>query len=180
MKSLTNLIGFQIVWFVAVTGAGRGWWWPGVVAMLVFAAVHWLGRPTVRGDGLLALIALVTGGVIDSLLAQRGLVTYAAPFPDPAWAPVWILALWVAFALTLNHSLRWLSRRPRLAALIGALAGPLSYWSAGRAFDAAKLSEPLWHSVAMLGIGWAFAMGLLSLIAARQRVVELPVAGDAR
>ena len=46
------------------------------------------------------------------------------------WAPYWMVALWGAFATTLNHSLRWLTRRPVFAALFGAVGGPIAY-SAG-------------------------------------------------
>ena len=42
-------------------------------------------------------------------------------------APFWMLALWIAFATTLNHSMRWLMHRPVVAAIGGAVFGPLAY-----------------------------------------------------
>ncbi|MCV6801485.1 DUF2878 family protein, partial [Achromobacter ruhlandii] len=36
MRFWANLIGYQIVWFSAVIGAGQGLAWPGVVAATLF------------------------------------------------------------------------------------------------------------------------------------------------
>ena len=78
-------------------------------------------------------VAVASGVVIDGTL--RALAAgCATPRRDPAFpphgAPLWILCLWAAFALTLTRSLAWLMRRPWLAALLGALGAPLAYASA--------------------------------------------------
>lgn len=169
MSFWINFIGFQIVWFAAVVGAGKGLWWPGPVAALVFVVAHLLSPLRRRGDGALVLIALLLGAVIDSTYATGGILRYAAPFPSAQLAPLWILALWAAFALSLNHSLAWLTRNQWIAGLTGAFVGPMSYWSAGRAFGAVSLGEPLWQSLLALSIGWMVAMTGLSLLARRFR-----------
>ena len=40
MRFWANLIGYQLVWFSAVIGAGRGLAWPGVAAAGVFVAAQ--------------------------------------------------------------------------------------------------------------------------------------------
>lgn len=167
MKNLINFIAFQAVWFVAVIGASKGLWWPGPVAVALFAIGHLMSPMRVRGDGLLIGVALLLGAIIDSLYAISGVLTYAAPFPSTQLAPLWILALWVGFALTLNHSLAYLAHRPLIAAIAGAIVGPISYWSAGRVFGAVILGDPLWRSVIALSAGWAIAMLVLSMVARR-------------
>ena len=167
MKNLVNFVAFQAVWFCAVVGASYGLWWPGPIAALVFAIAHMLSPMRVRDDGLLIVVALLLGVIIDSAYAFSSVLTYAAPFPSSQLAPLWILALWVGCALTLNHSLAYLAHRPLVATIAGAIVGPISYWSAGRAFDAVKLGAPLWRSVIALSLGWAVAMLVLSLVARR-------------
>lgn len=167
MKNLVNFVAFQAVWFAAVVGASYGLWWPGPIAAILFAAAHLLSPMRVRGDGFLIVVALLLGVVIDSAFAVSGALSYAAPFPSAQFAPLWILALWVGFALTLNHSLAYLAHRPLVATISGAIVGPISYWSAGRAFDAVTLGDPLWRTVLALSFGWAVAMLVLSLVARR-------------
>lgn len=167
MKNLVNFVAFQVVWFAAVIGASKGLWWPGPVAVVVFAIAHLSSPMRVGGDGLLIAVALLLGVIIDSAYAVSGVLSYTAPFPSTQLAPLWILALWVGFALTLNHSLAYLAHRPLIATIAGAVVGPISYWSAGRAFDAVELGDPLWHSVFALSFGWAGAMLVLSLVARR-------------
>ncbi|MFZ2236474.1 MAG: DUF2878 domain-containing protein [Dokdonella sp.] len=167
MKNLINFVAFQAVWFAAVVGASYGLWWLGPIAATVFAIAHLVSPMRIRGDGLLIVVALLLGVVIDSAYAFSGALTYAAPFPSAQLAPLWILALWVGFALTLNHSLAYLAHRPVVATIAGAVVGPISYWSAGRAFDAVTLGDPLWRTVLALSVGWAFAMLVLSLVARR-------------
>lgn len=170
MKFWINFIAFQIVWFAAVVGASKGLWWPGPLAALLFVGIHLASPLRARGDGVLVAFALLLGFIVDSTYATGGIMAYAAPFPSTQLAPLWILALWAAFALTLNHSLAWLARRRLYAAIAGAVVGPISYWSAGRAFGAVTLSEPLWQSLLALGIGWMVAMTALSIAARRYNV----------
>lgn len=164
-----NFIAFQLVWFAAVGGASRGWGWVGPLAFIVFAALHAAWAPRVRGEWRLVVAAIVIGFVVDTLMAASGMAHYAAPTPSPNVAPVWILALWAAFALTLHHSLAWMSRRPLLAALLGAVLGPVSYLGAGRVFQAVTFAEPMWISLAVLGACWFVALFALCHFALRWR-----------
>ena len=167
MKNLVNFVAFQAVWFAAVIGASTGLWWPGPVAVVMFAAAHLMSHMRVSGDGLLIVVALLLGAVVDSAYAFSGVLAYATPFPNQQLAPLWILALWAGFALTLNHSLAYLAHRPLAAAIAGAIVGPISYWSAGRAFGAVTLGGPVWRSLLALSAGWTIAMLVLSLVARR-------------
>jgi hypothetical protein len=87
-------------------------------------------------------VALVIGLIWDSSMSRLGWIAYAEPGPLPGIAPVWILALWALFAMVLREPLRWLHKRLPLAALLGALGGPLSYAAAER-LGACRLVEPI-------------------------------------
>lgn len=164
-----NFIAFQLVWFAAVGGASRGWAWAGPLAFIVFAALHAAWAPRMRGELRLVAAAVAVGFAVDTLMAASGLAHYAAPVPSPQLAPLWIVSLWAAFALTLHHSLAWMSRRPLLAAMLGAVLGPVSYLGAARLFDAVTFAEPRWMALVVLGAGWFVALFALCHLAQRWR-----------
>lgn len=169
MSQIANLLGYQLVWFAAVYGAGRGWPWLGVIAAAAFAAWQLRCSRQRALDVRLLGLALILGVLLDGTLALSGTLRYAAAAPalPPGGAPVWILSLWVAFALTLNHSLRYLRGRPLLAALLGAIGGPLAYAGAGRLSQAVTFAPPRWQALACVGAGWGVCLLVLASFAGR-------------
>jgi hypothetical protein len=89
---------------------------------------------------------------------------YASPQPA-LLAPAWILAMWVAFAMTLNHSLAFLKTSPMAALVLGAVGAPLAYLAAGRGFGAVEFTPPAWRGELAVGAGWAVALVLLPSLA---------------
>lgn len=163
-----DAIGYQVVWFCAVIGAGRGSPWPGVIAAAVFALLHFATARSLRQALVLSLLGIVLALLLDGSLARLGLAHYAATWDAAhAWigAPPWILALWVAFALTLTRSFSLLQTRPALAALLGAVGGPLAFLGAARGWHAVELQPPVGISLAALAVGWAIALPLLATVA---------------
>ncbi|CAN5620942.1 DUF2878 domain-containing protein [soil metagenome] len=157
-----NAIGYQIVWFCAVIGAGSGRWWPAVAAALVFVAWQWAVSRQRMADLRLLAVALGCGLVIDGAMAASGLAGYAAAWPFAAFAPAWILAVWAAFAMTLNQSMRWMQPRLWVAGLLGAVGGPLAYLGAARGWGAVEFAAPQWQALLGLAVAWALAMPLLA------------------
>ena len=124
MANWANLLGYQAAWFATVWSAGRGMPWLGVLACAAFLALQ-LGVSRRRGDDARVLVAALACGLsIEAGLSLAGLLQHAAT--PPGWpAPAWIVALWGAFALTLNHSMAWFARHPWTAA---AFAGVGADW----------------------------------------------------
>ncbi|MET0934838.1 MAG: DUF2878 domain-containing protein [Luteibacter sp.] len=169
-----SFIGYQAVWFVAVIFAGRGQWWPGVLAALAFLAWQLAVAPKRLGVTGVLLVALACGLVIDGIVSLLRFADYAAPSPSlpPGGAPLWILGLWACFAMTLSGPLKVLGERPWLAVVLGALGGPLAYAGASRGWDALTFHPPQWHGLAVLATGWAFAMPLLARLTHRWALVR--------
>jgi len=166
MNWLPNLIGFQIVWMASVGGAAQGWWWLGPVAVCLFASWQITVSRMRRSDVNLVLLCAVLGFALDSAWVQLGFMRFAAPEPWANFAPIWIIAMWVGFALTVNHSLSSLKRWPWAAAALGLVGGPIAYWAAARAWSAVAI-EASWLPYAALGIAWALVTPALLKVADR-------------
>lgn len=166
MARWINIAGYQLVWLASVIGAARAHPWLGVTAAGVFVSLQGYASLNRRADVRALVLALVLGVAIDGGLSVSGLLRYAQPQPA-AFAPLWILAIWAAFALTLNHSLAFLSGRPVLAVALGAVGAPLAYLAAARGFGVITFAEPAWKGFVALGSAWAIAMYLFGLFGKR-------------
>lgn len=171
MSTWANFLGYQAVWFAVVASAGRGCAVFGLAAAAIFVAGQ-LALSVRRALDLRLMAAAVGLGVlIDGLLAASGWIRYASPAPalPPHGAPLWILALWASFALTLPRSLIWLMRRPWLAVLFGILGAPLAYAGAARGWGAAHFVAPEARALGGLALGWGMALPLLAWLVRREQ-----------
>jgi len=107
-------------------------------------------------------VVLVTaiGLCFDTVAKMSGLLQ---PVEGALPAVFWMGALWPLFATTINHSLSTFRTRLLPAALLGAVFGPLAYFSAIR-LGAAETAFPLWGFVVSLALFWAALMPLLMFL----------------
>jgi hypothetical protein len=163
-RTIVPWLAFQGVWLVCAIGAASGNGAPGIAAALVFAAamIAWSRQP-VR-DALLVAVSGIAGFLIESGLVITGLVRFAAPWPIETLAPAWIVALWLAFGATLPAFTEKLgAHRLKIAASLGAVAGPLAYLAGARLGALHLVGYTTW-SLAMLSVVWATVMaGLMAL-----------------
>ncbi|GMU44996.1 MAG: DUF2878 domain-containing protein [Xanthomonadales bacterium] len=167
MSIWLNLVLFQLGWVATVAGAGLGYWWAGPLSLLVLAAVVFRLTPWPRTDLALLCAACLLGLVIDSAYLQFGLLRFAEPVPFDGLAPIWILGMWMSFALTLNHSMRFFQGRPIATGLLGLVGGPLAYWVAGSKFAAVEMLGDTRIGYAAIGIVWGLVTPLLVALASR-------------
>lgn len=165
MQLLVNILGFKLGWLSSVVGAAGQMPWLGPAVLLAVLAVHL--RQAERPDLEIGLVLAcgVIGVWFDSFLAATGWVSYPSGQFDPNLAPYWIVTMWMLFATTLNRSMSWLKGRLVLAAAMGAIAGPMSYY-AGNRLGGIVFESPLAATVA-LSIGWALIMPVVVVLADR-------------
>lgn len=163
--NVINFILFQIGWFACVLGAAAQKPGIGVVIAGLVIGLHLWRAPQPRREIYLLLVAMVIGAAWDSLLVSLAWLEYPAGMLIPDTAPYWIVVLWALFATTLNVSLRWLKQRYLLAAVLGAIAGPLAY-SAGAGFGALQFTD-VNNAFMALAIGWAVFTPVLVAISSR-------------
>jgi hypothetical protein len=161
---IINFVLFQLAWFACVIGAAQGLPWLGVGVTLLVLAWHFFHTKQRKYELILILSALIIGAFFDQFLLSMQWVNYQAHGWSSALVPAWILALWVAFASTLNLSLAWMQGRYLISVLFGASGGPLAYFGAQN-IGAVHLPET--SSYLALGIGWAIITPALLYIASR-------------
>ncbi|MDA3963278.1 MAG: DUF2878 domain-containing protein [Planctomycetota bacterium] len=133
MERRSYVIGFalvwQLCWVLVVAGAGSRLWPASLSLAITLLAVHLAAQGAAARRELPVLAAAAAFGLLgDSLLSASGLVDYRADLTGTTLAPVWIVVLWLWFACALHHPLSFLQQgRYVLAAVLGALSGPLAY-----------------------------------------------------
>ena len=173
IHSVLNLIAFKLGWIAAVGGASRESMWLGPLVVAAIVTLHVaLVRDTLRELTFVVLVGLA-GAVLDSGLHATGLIRY--PSSEAAWtlgiAPPWIASLWVLFATLPRFSLRWLADRPLVAAVFGAVSGPLSFL-AGSRLGVIAPGETAWITYAALSLEYALALPLIVRLAPAQRSLQ--------
>ena len=96
----------------------------------------------------------------DGLITLAGVLKF---HESVAWGwpmPLWMILMWPNFAATLNSSMKWLLGRYRLAAFLGAISGPFSYYG-GVKWGAVDFGCSNWIALTVIGVEWAVAMPLL-------------------
>lgn len=161
----SNLLYTQCAWFAVVLGAahGRSAW--GIAVAMAVVAWHLSLAPRPRREAALLAIAALAGTAADTVVLHQGAIAYASGQWSAAAPPLWMAALWAVFATSLNLTLRWLQGRLLLAALVGAIAGPLAFASGAR-LGAADLLAPT-RALLWLSLEWALMLPLLCMWARR-------------
>ncbi|NND81609.1 MAG: DUF2878 domain-containing protein [Gammaproteobacteria bacterium] len=167
---LINAGLFYLLWFAAVVGSGQNMTWPALLTCLLI--IVWQLHPSRRhpSDFKVLTVALILGLIADSLWINMGLISFTDARPFPALSPLWILALWAGFGLTINHCLYWLKHHPVLPVLSGTIGGPLSYY-AGIRFGAVEYLEDVVTVSLYLAIGWTVSIMILVKVS---RLTEAP------
>lgn len=164
MRIAFNVASLYAAWFASVLAAANGRPILATAASLVVVLLNVaISRDRLADMRLIAYAALV-GFVLDSIVINLGLARYASPGPYALVPPLWLVAMWMAFATSLNVSLAWFKSRLRLATLLGAIGGPLSYY-AGARLGGMEFAEPLSLSIGALGLLWAIAFPTLVIVA---------------
>jgi hypothetical protein len=160
-----NVVAYQCAWFACVLGAAAQH--PSIGMFMVAAVIGWHLYSAAEPGRELGLIgiAVLCGAGFETLLAMSGWVQLE---PSPllgSSVPLWMVALWAAFATTLNVSLRALRSRYLLSALLAGVGAPLAY-HAGARLGALQWADQT-PALALIALGWALLMPMLMKAAQR-------------
>ena len=155
LDRVLNFAAFYLGWFACVVGTARGLTIMGPVVVAALLLLHLMfSSDRVRELQLIVWVGAL-GFAIDSSQAALGIFTFVGA-PGVWICPPWLVALWMNFAGTLNKSMSWLGGRPTVAAVMGAVSGPVSYIAAAR-IGVIVFPNPL-VSLIVLSIVWALVV----------------------
>ena len=159
-KFWINQAFFQLAWPACVLGAAYSVLWPAALLMTGFMAWQLHPANRHRNDWAVLGVFVLVGVVLDTAWVQVGLVDYSAAIPLEGLQPAWLTGLWIATALTVNHSLATFRDRWWLWLVLASIASPLSYTMAARFGAVEWLAEP-WIVILAVGPFWALVTGLM-------------------
>ena len=171
---IINLSFFKAAWLASVLTAAASMPILGTAAVAIAVAVRLRRAENFEGEIRLLALAALIGFVWESALVSAGLLEYTAVSILPGSAPYWIVAMWVLFATTLNVGMRWLQKSTLIAAIAGAVGGPMSFL-AGQKAGAVSFPDP---TLALLAIsaGWAILLPIVVRIASQNAILTPVVA----
>ncbi|WP_143731490.1 DUF2878 domain-containing protein [Microbulbifer sp. GL-2] len=148
-RFFANAILFDIAWPVCVIIA-RPW----VVVPFTLASLgfHLIFVANLRSEPLWLAGIFLFGVGVDSVLFHLGVLQNLS---GSSWPPIWLICLWLNFAMTLRYSLVLLQRNLWLATLLGGIFGPFSYYTGALLNGTVELHRPLWQSILVLSVLWA-------------------------
>lgn len=158
-RIIINFVLFQLAWLAFVLCAANQLPWLGFITGVSLVSIQLALIPHPLKELQLVIVVAIIGAVFDQLLLNHGVVQYQAHGWSVGLVPVWIIGLWLAFASTLNVSLRWLRNARLIAMVLGALGGPLAYMAAQKLGAVTLTITPSSHIV--LAVGWAALMPLM-------------------
>lgn len=152
-----NVLFSQVCWFACVLGAAHNHFYVGAVVTLAVASYSVVHSEDPKNEAYFLALATVAGTLWDLNAVSLGAYFFVVPPAVPWSYPIWMSALWLAFAITVRHSLSWLAGRWYLAGFLGLLGGPLAY-SGGAKFGGIVLGEPRGTSLLLIGFLWMCAL----------------------
>ncbi|MGA1427154.1 MAG: DUF2878 domain-containing protein [Methylophilaceae bacterium] len=153
---LINFILFQSIWFILILAASHESFYGLVIGLLLILVQYWHGKLMVP-DFKLILASIIIGFAHDTSLNYFKFIQYNIDF-NTYYSPVWIIGLWISFALTINHSLAWLGNKKLLQMIFGLIGGPLAY-IAGEKLGAIYMINTM--TLYVLALSWACITPLL-------------------
>lgn len=155
-----NWFWFYVGFVAALSGSNMGYPSLGPLVILGWLTGHLVNAKHPWAEIKLLAASAGLGYVFDGIITLLGVLKFHEP---PLWGwpmPLWMVMMWPNFAATLNSSMKWLLGRYRLASVMGAIAGPFSYYG-GVKWDAVEFGCPFWLAMFAIAVEWTLAMRVL-------------------
>ncbi|EMN1506242.1 TPA: DUF2878 domain-containing protein [Klebsiella pneumoniae] len=156
-QHLLMALAFDVYWTLVVMLRERG-----LLIWLTLAIFAWLRLPAASRPPALLLAAAGCG--LDACWALAGLID----FRGDSLLPLWIVALWLMFAVVWTRLTRTATLPGRVLATAATVGGPVAYLIGAR-LGAMTLLVPTALGVAAMACGWLVLMLLFHLGMGRQK-----------
>ena len=150
-----NIIWFQACWFACVLIGNNA-----ALVVLGIVICVYLMVPGLRPELWLLAAICGLGFGVDLILISTGILHKPSGGLLP---PLWLSVLWLAFATTINHSLKSLMNKRMLFLILALVGGPLCYKLGVELTDIQFGLEPL-MSLAVIAIIWFLAANAILML----------------
>lgn len=157
--TIFNALIFNVAWLCCVVG-GNG---VALITVIFAVFIHLRYISSDYKELILFFQIVLFGFIVDSLFIKAGVLIHPN---DGLFPPFWLVALWLMFATTLNHSMKFFRKHIVFASMAGAISGPLSYIAGARMSDF-SLGEPLVVAVFSISAIWACVFPICLWLAKR-------------
>ncbi len=149
IQKILLIIWFYFGWFGCVYFAK--WHWSPWSYSFPFVAILFIFSKTLfsKNEWIFLSVFSFFGILFDFAAFRFNLIEFPNPASDPF--PHWLLAMWFLLATVFPISHRFLQSRLWLAAFLGAIFGPLSYYS-GEALQILSFKTPM--GIAIYALFW--------------------------
>ncbi len=149
-SKFVNALFLKAAWVACVVGGNS--YGLGVVFAMLCLNIY---QRNILADWPYAVGLGLFGLLLDSAWMYFGVLDYTSSaslsIAGITLAPLWIVLLWVAVGLSLNHGLIFFVQRPLLGGMLVGASAPFSYM-AGERFGAVVI--PSYENLVVLGLVW--------------------------
>lgn len=144
---IVSFVLFNVLWLSAVAGRDEYIWLTVLLAVAQVGYSHWIAEVTIKKMAQLFAVGLL----LEAIAISVGAIDFIG-----AMFPLWLVLLWVGFAAMAPVALDWLAKMPVVAALLGAVSGPFTYY-VGLGFGAGTADSIFW-TLSVYAVVWALFM----------------------
>ena len=164
--TIANFLLFQVGWLVCIIAAANNYAAVSVLSCVTIIGLHLSMLNDIKSEVKLILISAFIGFIVDSLNIAFTIFQPVQAQTLPL-APLWLVSLWMLFAICLRHSLSWLGKKPWLSAFFGAVCAPLAYYAGAELGAIAFPRDNLWLALSAIALEWVLITPWLIAMAKR-------------
>lgn len=133
LKFVINYLFFYVGWAYCMYQASLGHPFQSFIVVVPILIFHLITVNSPLAELFIIISISMVCTLFDSLMLIFGFIHYSAGISSFPWmAPPWLTAIWMLFAMCLNHSLSWLRSIPFFAAIMGSAAVVICYIGANK------------------------------------------------
>ena len=156
IKIFLTLTGYQITWLACVFGE-KNFSSPfiGFFVGLFFILIYFLFSDSKKKLSFVVISIAIPGYTFDSLLVYFSIYEFLSIYYIGV-LPIWMIVLWISFAILFDEILVFLSKYKIIAVLLSSILGPLTYF-AGSPLGLININN-LFLFITLMIVFWAILM----------------------
>lgn len=167
MKTISNLLIFQLIWFLSISGENQF-----IHVSIFLISIHFFLSENREADIKMIIFLVPIGIFLDAALTYLEVLRFTS---QSYFIPSWLIVIWMAIATLPHNGLAWLKGKYVLATLLGCIGGPLAY-SAGVIFGVASFPLGTLPTICILALLWGFIWPIVMYFAKLQKAeISLPI-----